>query len=52
MATMGKLKYLPPRFMTINQAIDQLVEAEEKIGEGVLEDTSLAVGMARLGQVR
>ena len=25
----GKLKYLPPRFMTINIALEQLLEAEE-----------------------
>ena len=25
----GKLKYLPPRFMTINTAVEQLLEAEE-----------------------
>jgi diphthine methyl ester synthase len=24
----GRLKYLPPRFMTINTAIEQLLEAE------------------------
>ena len=25
----GKLKYLPPRFMTVNTAVEQLLEAEE-----------------------
>lgn len=50
MSTMGKLKYLPPRFMTINTAIEQLLEVEALKGEGVLLESSPAVGMARLGQ--
>ena len=31
----GKLKYLPPRFMTINVAIEQLLEIEEQRKEGM-----------------
>jgi diphthine synthase len=50
MTNTGKLKYLPPRFMTVNQAIEQLLEVEGNIGEGVVTGTCLAVGMARLGQ--
>lgn len=50
MATSGRLKYLPPRFMTINTAIEQLLEVEELKGGGVLGPDTLAVGMARLGQ--
>lgn len=64
----GKLKYLPPRFMTVNTAIEQLLEVEttrnevtscsrhhmvdfviDSLQEVVLE-SSMAVGMARLGQ--
>ena len=46
----GKLVLLPPRFMNINLAIDQILEVERDRGEGVADETSLAVGMARLGQ--
>lgn len=46
----GKLKYLPPRFMTINQAIEQLLEIEEEKKLGITSLSTLAVGMARLGQ--
>lgn len=46
----GRLQYLPPRFMSINVAIDQLLEVERTRGEGVVGPESLAVGMARLGQ--
>lgn len=46
----GRTVYLPPRFMTVNQAIEQLIEVEEKRGEGAYSKESLCVGMARLGQ--
>lgn len=46
----GRVQFLPPRFMSINVAIDQLLEAERGRGEGVATGNSLAVGMARLGQ--
>ena len=41
---------MPPRFMTVNTAIEQLLEIEEDRKEGVISENSLAVGMARLGQ--
>jgi diphthine synthase len=47
---MGKTKYLPPRFMSINVAISQLLEVENDRNEGIVTESSLAVGMARLGQ--
>ena len=50
LASTGRMKYLPPRFMTINTAIDQLLEAEETVGKGVLSEKVKVVGMARLGQ--
>ena len=46
----GKLKFLPPRFMTVNVAIEQLFEIEALRQEGVISEESMAVGMARLGQ--
>jgi len=46
----GKTKFLPPRFMTVNTAINQLLEIESIRGENVINKDSLAVGMARLGQ--
>ena len=46
----GKTKFLPPRFMTVNTAIKQLLEIESIRRENVINENSLAVGMARLGQ--
>ena len=46
----GKTVYLPPRFMTVNQALEQLIEVEEKRQEGAYTRDTLCVGMARLGQ--
>lgn len=50
MVRFGKVKYMPPRFMTVNTAIEQLLEIEEDRQEGVISAQTLAVGMARLGQ--
>ena len=36
--------------MTVNTAIEQLLEIESLRNEGVVTKDSLAVGMARLGQ--
>lgn len=46
----GQLRMLPPRFMTVAIAVEQLLEVESRRKEGVLAESSLAVGMARLGQ--
>ena len=46
----GKMKYLPPKFMSVNIALLQLLQIEEEYQEGVVTGDSLAVGMARLGQ--
>ncbi len=46
----GKLVYLPPRFMTVNQAVEQLLEVESNRQENVARPEDYAVGMARLGQ--
>lgn len=46
----GKIKYLPPRFMTVNTAIKQLFEIEEERQENLITKDTLAIGMARLGQ--
>ncbi|KAJ3372085.1 diphthine synthase [Allomyces arbusculus] len=45
----GRLVYEPPRFMTVNQAVEQLLEIEEKRGEGAYAPTTIAVGLARVG---
>lgn len=47
---MGKMRFLPPRFMTVNTAVAQLLEVEEKLGRGYATPDTQAVGMARLGQ--
>lgn len=46
----GKKVYEPPRFMTIAQAVEQLLVCEERAAAGVCTPDSLAVGIARLGQ--
>jgi diphthine synthase len=35
--------------MTVNQAVEQLLEIEEKRGEGVCKPDALAIGCARIG---
>ena len=48
----GKLKYMPPRFMTVNQAIEQLLEVEDKYKQNYTDgDTTYGIGMARLGMI-
>eukprot|EP00586_Coscinodiscus_wailesii_P019682 CAMPEP_0172508432 /NCGR_PEP_ID=MMETSP1066-20121228/211857_1 /TAXON_ID=671091 /ORGANISM="Coscinodiscus wailesii, Strain CCMP2513" /LENGTH=283 /DNA_ID=CAMNT_0013286405 /DNA_START=95 /DNA_END=946 /DNA_ORIENTATION=- len=50
--TRGRTVYLPPRYMSVNTALEQLLEVEAKLGEGVYDGAkTLCVGMARLGQV-
>ncbi|KAJ0392507.1 hypothetical protein P43SY_006568 [Pythium insidiosum] len=46
----GRIVYLPPRFMTVNQALEQLIEVEERRQEGAYSKDTMCVGMARLGQ--
>lgn len=46
----GRTVFLPPRFMTVNQAIEQLLEIEAKRQEEAYTKSTLCVGMARLGQ--
>ncbi|KAG1460990.1 hypothetical protein G6F55_003835 [Rhizopus delemar] len=45
----GRLIYEPPRYMTVNQAVEQLLEIEENRKEGVCKPDSLAIGCARIG---
>ena len=44
--------YLPPRYMSVNTCIEQLVEVEEEMKKGGAYDINetMCVGMARLGQ--
>ncbi|CAI5709729.1 unnamed protein product [Peronospora destructor] len=46
----GRTVFLPPRFMTVNQALEQLIEIEEKRQDGAYTKDTMCVGMARLGQ--
>lgn len=46
----GRTKFLPPRFMTVSQCVEQLLEIEANRGEGVCRPESMAIGLARLGQ--
>ncbi|CAK0764995.1 diphthine synthase [Coccomyxa viridis] len=45
----GRKVYEPPRYMTVNTAIEQLLEIEENRGEGAYGPDTLCVGVARLG---
>lgn len=45
----GRKKYEPPKYMTINTAIEQLLEVEQMLGESVYSEDSTCVGFARLG---
>jgi len=46
----GRKVYEPPRFMTVGQALEQLMEIEEEKGQGVCAAGSEVVGVARLGR--
>jgi diphthine synthase len=45
----GKIVYEPPRFMTVAQCAEQMLEVEEKRSQDVCGKAKLAVGVARLG---
>ncbi|KAJ1952594.1 diphthine synthase [Linderina pennispora] len=45
----GRLIYEPPRYMTVNQAVEQMLEIEDKRGEKAYTADTLAVGVSRLG---
>ncbi|KAG0453362.1 hypothetical protein HPP92_026026 [Vanilla planifolia] len=45
----GKKCYEPPKFMTINVAIEQLLEVTEAHGASAYDENSRCVGLARLG---
>ncbi|KAL2652263.1 hypothetical protein R1flu_020391 [Riccia fluitans] len=46
----GRKEYEPPRFMSVNTAVEQLLEIEENRKENVYCEETMAVGLARLGQ--
>ena len=45
----GKPVYMPPRFMTVNVAAEQLLEAETMKGEKALDGKTKCIAMARVG---
>lgn len=45
----GRIRYEPPRYMTVAQCAAQMIETEEERGEGVCGREALAVGVARVG---
>ncbi|KAI7862329.1 diphthine synthase [Spinellus fusiger] len=45
----GRKIYEPPRYMTVNQAVEQLLEIEENRSQGICTPESLAIGCARIG---
>ncbi|MCJ1388860.1 diphthine synthase [Xylographa bjoerkii] len=45
----GKKIFEPPRYMTVSQCAEQMIEIEEQRMEGVYGPDSLAVGVARVG---
>ena len=47
----GKTKFLPPRFMSVSTAAEQLIEAEEILKEEAYDvESTLCIGLARMGQ--
>ena len=47
----GKTKFLPPRYMSVSCAAEQLLEAEETHNQNVYDgNATLCVGLARMGQ--
>ncbi|KAK3190535.1 diphthine synthase [Lecanicillium sp. MT-2017a] len=45
----GRLIYEPPRYMTVGQCAQQMIEIEDERKEGVYTRDSLAIGAARVG---
>ncbi|KAK4434611.1 putative diphthine methyl ester synthase [Sesamum alatum] len=45
----GRKVYEPPKFMTINTAIEQLLEVEQNHEESVYNENTTCVGLARVG---
>mmetsp|Transcript_22073 Transcript_22073/g.55580 ORF Transcript_22073/g.55580 Transcript_22073/m.55580 type:complete len:275 (-) Transcript_22073:247-1071(-) len=45
----GRTVYEPPRYMSVNTAVEQLLELEETRKEQAYDATTMAVGLARLG---
>lgn len=46
----GRKVYEPSRYMTVNQAVEQLLEIDRILGADELDEHSMAVAVARLGQ--
>jgi len=49
LARTGRMKYLPPRFMTVAECAQQMVEVEEELKGGICSRDALAVGVSRVG---
>ncbi|CAI2185416.1 4321_t:CDS:2, partial [Funneliformis geosporum] len=47
----SKKIYEPPRYMNVNQAVEQLLEIEEQRKEDAYTSETLAIGIARLGSL-
>lgn len=45
----GKKVYEPPRFMSVNTAVEQLLEIEDKRKQGAYSRDTMCIGVARLG---
>ncbi|KAF4989284.1 hypothetical protein FGRMN_9208 [Fusarium graminum] len=45
----GRLVYEPPRYMTVGQCAQQMLEIEDERKEGIYTKDSLAIGAARVG---
>lgn len=45
----GRIVYEPPRYMTVGQCAQQMIEIEDERKEGVCTRDSLAIGAARVG---
>lgn len=49
LARTGRMKYLPPRFMSVAECAQQMVEVEDDLKGGICGKDALAVGVSRVG---
>lgn len=45
----GKMIYEPPRFMTVNTALEQLKDCEESLKNKIINEDTIYIGLARVG---
>jgi len=49
LARTGRVKYDPPRYMSVAECVSQMLEVEEDRKQGVCGEEKLVIGIARVG---